>query len=233
MKICHLTSAHSQEDVRIFYKECVSVAEAGYETYQISFGATYDKSGVHLIGVGDEPTSRRERMTLAVKKVYRAALKLDADVYHFHDPELMHYGLKLKHMGKIVIFDSHEDVPAQIMDKHWIPRPLRRIVSCLFKTYETHVVKQLDAVVAATSHIAEKFQGRAKKVVVVNNYPRLDDIEFHDTPFSSRERIVCYAGAINDIRGEKIMTEAMKDVDATLIIAGDHEIMDVVGVSDT
>lgn len=229
MKVCHLTSAHTQEDIRIFHKECVSLAEAGYETYQISCGTTYDKKGVHLIGIGNPPEGRRERMTQTTKNIYEAALKVNADVYHFHDPELMPYGLKLKHRGKKIIFDSHEDVPAQIMDKYWIPKPLRKAISILFKAYETHVVKQLDAVVTATPHIAKKFEGRAKRVVVVNNYPRLDDIEFHDTPFEERERIVCYAGGIDDIRGEKIMIEAMKDVDATLIIAGDHEIMNVGG----
>ncbi|MBO4649759.1 MAG: glycosyltransferase [Clostridiales bacterium] len=226
MKVCHLTSAHPQDDIRIFHKECVSSYEAGFETYQISCGKTYDRNGVHLIGIGEPTTSRRKRMTETAKKVYQEAVKLDADIYHFHDPELLRYGLKLKKLGKKVIYDSHEDVPAQIMDKTWIPKPLRKIVSGMMKKHETRVVKKIDAVVTATSHIADKFEGRANKVVVVNNYPKLDDIEYHDSPFDSREKIVCYAGGINELRGESIMIEAMKNVDATLIIAGDHEIVD-------
>ena len=79
------------------------------------------------------------------------------------------------------------------------------------------------SVVAATPHIGETFKGRAQRVVVVNNYPKLDDIQFHDTPFTERERIVCYAGGINELRGEKIMIEAMKGVEGVLIIAGDHK----------
>ena len=31
-KACHITSAHGPEDVRVFRKECVSLAKAGYET---------------------------------------------------------------------------------------------------------------------------------------------------------------------------------------------------------
>lgn len=224
-----MTSAHTQEDIRIFHKECISLARAGHETYMVSCGNTYDKNGVHLVGIGEPEKSRRKRMTESAKKVYEAAKALDADVYHFHDPELLPYGLKLKRAGKKVIFDSHEDVPGQIMDKPWIPKALRKIVSVSYKTYETHVVKNLDAVVAATPHIAVAFKGRCKKVVVVNNYPRLDDIEFHETPFSEREPIVCYAGGIDALRGEQIMIEAMKDVDGQLIIAGDHEIMEIPG----
>lgn len=182
-----------------------------------------------MVGVGEFKGGRGERFLKVSGAVYKAALNVDADVYHFHDPELLPYGLKLKKKGKKVIFDSHEDTPAQILDKPWIPFPFRRLVSVLYYLYETYAVRHFDAVVAATPHIAEQFKGRAKKVIVVNNYPRLDDIEFHTTPFSEREPIVCYAGGINDIRGEQIMIEAMKDVDGTLILAGDHEIMEIGG----
>ncbi len=234
MKVCHMTSAHTQEDIRIFHKECVSLAKAGHETYQVSCGETYDKFGVHLIGIGEATKSRKKRMTESSRKVYETAKAIDADVYHFHDPELLPYGLKLKKSGKKVIFDSHEDIPAQIMDKDWIPKPVRKIVSTGYRTYETYVVKHLDAVIAATPHIAELFKSRCKKVVVVNNYPKLDDIEFHTTPFSERDPIIAYAGGIDESRGEKIMIEAMKKVDGQLIIAGDHPVLEIRGgVLDT
>lgn len=223
MKVCHLTSAHTQEDIRIFYKECVSLAAAGYEVYQISCGDTYDKKGVHLIGIGAKPVGRMARMRDTAKAVYEQAVELNADVYHIHDPELLPYGLKLKQRGKKVIFDSHEDIPAQIMDKEYIAKPLRNLVSCCYRAYESYVVKQLDAVVAATPYIAEKFQRRCRKVITVNNYPRLDDIQFQEKSFDEREPIICYAGGINEIRGERIMVEAMKSVEGTLIMAGDHE----------
>ena len=222
-KVCHLTSAHTQEDIRIFHKECVSLADAGYEVYQITCGDTYDKKGVHLIGVGPKTAGRMARMRDTARVVYEEALRIDSDVYHIHDPELLPYGLKLKKQGKKVIFDSHEDVPDQIMDKEYIARPLRKLVSCCYKAYESYVVKKLDAVVAATPYIAEKFAGRCSKVVTVNNYPKLDDIQFHEKAFTERETIICYAGGINELRGEKIMVEAMENVEGTLIMAGDHE----------
>lgn len=223
-KVCHLTSAHTQEDIRIFHKECVSLADAGYDVYQISCGNTYDKKGVHIVGIGPKVTGRFARMRKTAGEIYKVALKIDANVYHLHDPELLPYGLKLKRLGKKVIFDSHEDVPDQIMDKDYIARPLRKIVSVSYRNYESHVIKQLDAVVAATPHIAEKFKGRCRKVVTVNNYPLLDDIQFHEKSFIEREEIICFAGGISELRGEKIMVNAMQGVEGQLIMAGDHEI---------
>ncbi len=60
-------------------------------------------------------------------------------------------------------------------------------------------------------------------MVIINNYPKLDDMEFHEKPFKDREPIICYAGGISEMRGEKAMIEAMKDVEGKLIIAGDHK----------
>ena len=222
-KICHLTSAHEPEDDRIFLKECVSLAENGYDTYLIAKGNTYDKSGVHITGISDIPESRMKRMLRGGKMVYRKALEVNADIYHLHDPELLPYALKLKNKGKTVFFDSHEDVPGQIMDKTWIMKPLRSFVSKLYRSYETHIVRKIDAVITATPHIAEKFAGRAKKTEVINNYPRLDDVIFHDTPFTERGAVICYAGAVDVLRGEDVMREAMHSVKGELLIAGDHE----------
>ena len=38
IRVCHMTSAHPAEDVRIFQKECVSLAKAGYDVYLVERG---------------------------------------------------------------------------------------------------------------------------------------------------------------------------------------------------
>lgn len=222
-KVCHVTSVHPTTDVRLITKECASLAQAGYDVTLVGPGASREEKGVHVVGVKEHTGKRLSRMLVYSGKVYQTALEQNAELYHFHDPELLHYALKLKRRGKRVVFDSHEDVPAQIMDKQWLPAPMRSMISRLYKAYETHVVKQLDAVVAATPYIAQRFNGRAKRIAVVNNYPRLDDIMFHDTPLAEREPIACYAGGINDLRGEDIMLEAMRAVEGVLVLAGVHE----------
>ena len=222
MKVCHFTSAHETTDDRIFLKECQSLQNAGHDIFLVGRGESREYSGIHIVGCG-EPKGRMNRFIFFSKKIYRKALELKCEIYHFHDPELLKYALGLKKRGKRVIFDSHEDVPAQILDKTWIPGIFRNLVAKIYKKYETRVVGKLDAVVAATPYIAEKFRGRAKKVEIVNNYPRLDDIMFHLEPFQDREPVVCYVGGVSEARGEKTMLEAMKKVEGKLIIAGKHE----------
>lgn len=228
MNVCHMTDAHDPFDDRIYLKECISLKEAGYSVCIVGRGKDCVREGVSIIGCG-EPKGRIDRMLFFSKKVYRKAVSADCEIYHLHDPELLLYALGLKRLGKKVIFDSHEDVPAQILDKEWIPMLLRKMISGCYRLYETYVVKRIDAVVAATPHIGRQFEGRARKITVVNNYPRLDDIVFHTNSFEEREAIVCYAGGISEIRGEKVMIEAMRDLDGILVLAGEHEKMQLGG----
>ncbi len=223
MKVCHFTSAHFANDDRIYLKECRTLCDAGYEVTIVAKGEDAELDGVRVVGCGSA-NGRLGRLFGFSKRIYKKALEQNCDVYHFHDPELLPYGIKLKKKGKIVIFDSHEDVPGQILDKYWIPKPLRKLVSRLYRAYETHAAARIDTVITATPYIEKQFEGRARRAVTVNNYPMLDDIRFNDTPFEQRERKTCYAGGISDLRGEGIMIEAMSAFDdASLVLAGDCE----------
>ena len=173
-KVCHITSVHAPEDVRIFHKECVSLAQAGYEVYLVQRGESYEKNGVHMVGFGEPASNRLGRMLFTACRAYRVALAVDADIYHFHDPELLPYGLKLKRRGKKVIFDSHEDTLESILEKQWIPAPIRKAVYLWFKGQQEKVCRRIDAVVAVTPHMVEFFRRLNPKTVQVANFPILD-----------------------------------------------------------
>lgn len=223
MKICHMTSVHDSLDDRIFLKECVSLAEAGYETYLVAFGDSSIKTGVNIVGVGEREESRLRRILFGAKKVYDEAIKIDASIYHFHDPELLPYGKKLKKAGKKVIYDSHEDVPRQIMAKEWIPKWLRVLVSNIFERYEKSVAKALDCVITATPHIASEFEKWGANTEVVRNYPILQDIHGENEDYFERENLVCYAGGLTEQRGITELIKAVADTDMRLLLAGDIE----------
>src|SRR2546428_6863995 len=105
IKVCHLSSVHKRYDVRVFYKQCRSLAKRGYETTFVIADNKGDelKNGVNIIDVG-APTNRIQRITQTIFKIYKKALAINADVYHFHDPELLSIGLLLRLKGKKVIY---------------------------------------------------------------------------------------------------------------------------------
>ena len=105
-KICHVTSVHPADDIRIFHKECGSLSNAGYEVYLVAPEIlNHIRNGIQIIGVLNKPVSRLQRILFYTKRVYKNALWVNADIYHLHDPELLLYALLLKKKGKIVIFD--------------------------------------------------------------------------------------------------------------------------------
>ena len=96
--VCHITSVHPINDVRIFHKECKSLAAAGFNVTLIACGDNYLETyneGVKQIVLNIPVKNRVERMISRSNAIYIKALELDADIYHFHDPELLNIGLKL------------------------------------------------------------------------------------------------------------------------------------------
>lgn len=209
IKVCHITSAHSKQDVRIFHKECVSLSKAGYDVTLVQQGTHYEKDGVHLVGFGEIPTSRIRRMLFGAKIAYRKALEVNADVYHLHDPELLPYGLKLKKKGKKVIFDSHEHTAEAIYEKEWLPKFLRSAVYTVYAAYQKKICKQLDAVISVTPNIIAYFQKINPNTVQVANYPVFKEPCAAPSPKQSR---VVFAGGISDQWNHHTLLNALDKV---------------------
>ena len=224
IKVCHMTSAHGPEDVRIFHKECVSLARAGYDVYLVERGDSYEKNGVHIVGVGQPSGGRLSRMTSFAKKVYQAALALDADIYHFHDPELLPYGLKLKKAGKNVVFDSHEKYTEQISVKPYLPKCFARLISGLYGKYERRGLRQIDAVIfPCTIEGKNPFEGKCRRAEIISNAAILDEFFNRYDPHCPKQiRQICYVGGLSEARGITNNIKAAYQSDARLALAGKY-----------
>ncbi|MDE5876025.1 MAG: glycosyltransferase [Muribaculaceae bacterium] len=171
VKVCHMTSVHPAKDGRIFYKECTSLAKAGYDVTLVAAGANDEIcNGVKIVGVPIKNNGRFHRMFKVGRSVYKKALEINADIYHLHDPELLPFGLKLKRKGKKVIFDSHEDYPANISEKNYLPSIIANIISQLYSKYENRVLKNIDGVISVTPHLTQRLVQITQRVAEITNY---------------------------------------------------------------
>ncbi|SCY57013.1 Glycosyltransferase involved in cell wall bisynthesis [Pseudomonas sp. NFACC37-1] len=209
MKVAHVTSAHTRFDIRIFQKECKTLAAHGYDVSLVVADGKGDEKadGVNIVDVGFL-RGRLNRMFKTTKMVYKKAASLQADIYHLHDPELIPVGLKLKKLGKIVIFDSHEDVPKQILSKPYLRPVSRRVISFLFSVYERFACRKMDGILTATPYIRDKFLSINANVVDINNFPLVGELAA-DVAWGEKKQEVCYVGGITSIRGIREVVEAM------------------------
>lgn len=208
--IAHLTSVHPRTDPRIFLKQCVSLARAGYDVHLIVADGQGPevRHGVNVHDVGC-PAGRWDRMQTTPGRLLRQAREIDASLCHLHDPELLTIVRPLHRLGKQVIFDSHEDVPLQLLSKPYLPGLAARALSVGFAHYQRWVGRHLNAVVAATPHIRDTFRDLGVECVTVHNYPLPDEFPAGEPDWSRKNNEVCYIGGITRIRGIREMLEAM------------------------
>ncbi len=206
--------------MRIFYKECVSLAKAGFEVKLIVInGESETIDGVEIIGVPCSFNSKLQRFLKAGKAAYEKALQLNASVYHFHDPEFLWYGYKLVKQGKKVIYDAHEDVPRQILGKAWIPAILRKPFSYLFEKFENYFAARLTGIVTVTDFILARFLQVNVNTITVKNFPILAMLPQPGNWENKKDRL-CYIGDITRVRGIIEMVKPLENLPVKLTLGG-------------
>ena len=225
-KICILTSVHPVFDTRIFYKEAKTLANAGYDVTLI---AQHDKNEtvdrIKIIAL-QKPKNRIERFLKLDYLTYKKALQQKADIYHFHDPELLPWALKLKKKTKAkIIYDIHENIPGQIMNKEWIPRILRKLFSFIYKKIEKKIIPNFDHIILAEDSYKEYYSRDLNKTVI-KNYPIISEKGVKKTQnkeFGTPKLV--YVGGISKNRGifeilESVIILKKNLPETKLIIAG-------------
>ena len=162
-------------------------------------------------------------MMKTAKEVYKRALELNADLYHFHDPELIPWGLMLRLRGKKVVYDVHEESGATMLEKPYFPVPIRRTIAGLLNALEAFGAKCFNGIVASRPALMDHFP--KSKTVLANNFPILGELSKDEVPaFRDRPRQACYVGGHSEDRGYREMiyglAEIPDDFEFELLIAG-------------
>jgi glycosyltransferase involved in cell wall biosynthesis len=225
LRICVLTSVHPPKDARVFYRQARSTAAAGFDVLLIAPGAPKGKEdGVRFASL--PAWGGRAARPLRWPIVFWKAIRAKADVYHFHDPELLTWGVVLKWVTrKPVIYDSHEYLREDIEGKQWIPPRLRHPVAVIADRIEKWSAGRLSAVIAVTDEMAARFERFQPRTITVKNLPVAPDAV---VPPEARDNAVAYAGLMNVERGLDILYETARLVrekvpDAEFRILGNIE----------
>ena len=196
-KIFIFSSVHFWNDTRIFYKEAQSLVKK----YEVELHAPADFkfrdiNGIRIYGL---PKWKRVADRRKIRKeIWKRIRKSNADIYHFHDPELIWIGIKAKILlKKRLVYDVHEHYPRAILDKQWIPLIFRRPVSVVFNIFEFICGRFFDGVIFTTRIIGKRFS--LKKSICINNYPLMIDFK-NDSQCEKKNQII-YVGGISKIRG--------------------------------
>lgn len=220
MKICHITTVHPRYDIRIFHKECSSLAKHYDVSLIVADGLSDEEiNGVNIVDIGLRQSSRLKRARIDSKKALKKALELNCELYHFHDPELSRIGVKLKKKGKKVIYDTHEDLPRQIYGKPYLKDFIKPFLARFIEWQENKAAKKFDYICSATPFIRNRFKEINKNTIDINNFPIINELNL-EVSWENKKNKVSYAGGISEIRGIKELVKAIEISKYKLNLAG-------------
>lgn len=198
-RVVHLTTVHHPYDPRIYHKECQSLQKAGYDVTLIaqqSEGESRKNPPIKHIPIKTY-ASRFKRMLFGTWDTYQKAKKLQADVYHFHDPELMFVGWLLKKNDNVVVYDIHEDYVTSILQKEYMKKPVKKMIAVMYKLLEKFFTRHMELC------LAEKYYKEIyKRGTCILNYPTINEtIINHKRQRGRLENKLLYTGNVTYDRG--------------------------------
>jgi len=219
MRVAFLSAKHPPLDKRVFDKEAVSLVHAGFKVTHIApgEGKTFVKDGVEIILF--PPPKRLIDRILQIPRLYRLAVRLDADCYHCNEVDSWVVGVLLKiFRRKFCVFDVHEHYPSTFAESRF-PSWLRPYVINLVRLVYRILLPFTDKIVLAKKSVSADFHCANRKKVLVRNFTPLNAATKHkaskqpsDKSFGNPLEVI-HTGLISRLRGWPQILESMKVAD--------------------
>ena len=183
LKICHLTSMHDWDDDRIFQRACVGLARLGHDVSLVALKRDpSDKDVFNHMGVTIyllPSLSGVKRRLKGSKAVVNKALELNAQVFQFHDPDLLPY---VRRLGKtatkpVVIYDIHENYAGRF--SNW---GLPSFLGSFFRKYENSVIRSLSGITVVSDSMKDLFVNTKTPIEITRNSTDVDRLSELDLP---------------------------------------------------
>lgn len=235
--VCHLKKFHRFLDTRIFYKEALSGRRAGYRVAIIGSANEnlHDEvEGVQLYGY------RRRRLPRGIGRLHmltnmlRLGLRVDADIYHVHEPRLLlaavllKLGQRLRGKRTAVVHDVHDFYLHEGRLDDTLG-PSDRLKLRIQQRWDRGLHRLCDFVIGAEESKlarARSYGFSESDSAVIENYVPLDRFEYCPKRFAETQFVVGYVGGLSFQRGLDTLAEAClvlaerTGIRPTLLLAG-------------
>lgn len=219
-RIVHVTTVHKRKDIRIFQKELRSLSREFPDITLVVNDGLGDETvdGIRIVDLRVSYKTRLGRFFRPFRRLLSLMKELRPDIVHFHDPELIPFGLTMAFKGYPVIYDIHEDYPKLMVDKPWIAPALRKLVSSLFSSLEKFAVSRFAAVALVNESQVERL-GK-KKHAILHNYSVIG--QYTENEVAPPEDYFMYIGVLLESRGLQEMLDALALLpdQYSLVVAG-------------
>lgn len=202
-----VTTVHQPDDARIRSKLIATLASEWEVTYAARVPGPSDTGALTWLPLRG---GRGRRWLAAARQI----LSKRWDLVAIHDPELLPLGLFRSWVGQPTLFDLHENVPAQIRHKSWLPSPIRPVIAWL----ALRLLRWAEATMTVT--LAEDGYQRLFRAdhPVIENYLVLDGLPA-PVPESAAP-FLAYVGDITLHRGAFLAVEAAAGAGVGLVMVG-------------
>ena len=207
-----VTSGHEATDHRVYAKQALSLREFGANVTVVGSLEHPIPGKVPVLNVS-RPGSRLTRFLCQPWRCLWAARKLDADIIHFHDLEMLATlpVAKLWWRGTKFIYDVREDFANLLLIRDWLPGWVKPFVKTLTDGVEKALALLADAIVGVTPPLAEKFPNKDR--IVAYNYIShnfFDEAAKLSKDARDREFDLVHLGTLN-LRRARFLAEILEE----------------------
>lgn len=228
--ICIISSVHLALDNRVFYRQARSLVRLGYQVTLIALHDRQEvKDGVTIIPLPRRPRWQRPGLWWQLARLARATR---ADLYLFHDPELLVVAPVLRLVtGRPTVYDIHEVYPDFFLVKDYLPVWVRYPLAWTFRWLEPLLARLNSGLIFADDEIARPFRHLPLPQTTLFNFPGRPLIEAGAAATRTlppRPPVVLYLGGMERNRGTTLMIQAFRLVadalpEARLLLVGHFE----------
>ncbi len=221
--VCHVISGYFRNDARVFKRQCLSLKQEGFKVSILTNDGEPDDvlDGIKIYSCVKK-WPRWKTLLFASYQFQKEAIEINADIYQLHSPELLPLAIKLKKLGKKVVYDAHEDMSAHILEKDWLPKFSRRFISIFISAYMNWVYKRIDEIVSPHLHVIKKINNDISKGILVANFPLIQQLDSEIIQnIKSRKPVVCYSGTVYNYSNQENIINALSSTkDVSYEVAG-------------